>query len=442
MADNDSQKYMRGVMGFNGIVDVVPTNTPPQYSSRKTQYMADRTFKFDNARAYLATDYVEAYVQGISGDYFYVWKATHIRLSDVSKNSQATLTGRKSDDRKIVLFPDESIDYVPIGAKIKTMGSTWIVINPENLSSAKTTCMVARCNASFNSYDEYGNVVTEPIVVESYQMDGNDNKSASQMVLMNGYFKVICQLNPNTAKLHENSRIILGTKAYHITGLTDFMQEFSGDRESCHYLTFDVRVEEPTELDDVTKDFVAGGKEYTFGVAIHGNHELAVGNSTQLTAVYTVNGEASSLEQSWVWESSDPSKATVDDNGVVTAIAEGEYLIKATLIENTHLTGIFNLVNTAVETESISFTTIIPLTISQFDMVTLGAAVFLGGKATDKPVQWSFSNADIDSYATEVADDGKSAVVTCLKPSETPLVITISQDGVEPKSVSIELEGY
>ena len=80
MADNDSQKYMRGVMGFNGIVDVVPTNTPPQYSSRKTQYMADRTFKFDNARAYLATDYVEAYVQGISGDYFYVWKATHIRL--------------------------------------------------------------------------------------------------------------------------------------------------------------------------------------------------------------------------------------------------------------------------------------------------------------------------------------------------------------------------
>lgn len=444
MADNDSQKFLRGVMGFNGIVDVVPSNTPSQYTDRKTQYMAGRAKKFDHARAYLSTDYVEALVQGISSNDFYEWTNTDIRLSDVSKNPKNSLNGQKNDDRKIVLFSDESIDYIPIGAKIETMGSTWIVINPNNLSSAKTTCIVARCNASYNSYDEYGNIVTEPIVVESYQMDNNDNKSVSQMVLMGGYFKVICQLNTNTAKLHENSRIILGTKAYHITGLADFTQEFSGDRESCHYLTFNIRVEEPTELDDITTNFIAGGNGVSFGVTVAGVNEIALGNSTALSASFVVNGKADyDTPRTWLWTSSDDTVAKVDTFGGVSAVSIGTCDITVTLEQNPNLSAVFKLVITDDKTESVAFMGDIPSSISQYSSAIIYAAFFKGGEIeADTPIQWTFSNAEPYSYSTEISSDGRRATISCLRASSTPLRVTIAANDAQPKYADIELEGY
>lgn len=441
MATNKSEKYIRGAIGFNDVGTVVPQNTPSKYGDRQTQFMAQRSIKFDAQRAYLATDYVLAEVQGLQQDFF-AWTTTKIRLSDISKKDNSSLNGRKSDDRKEVLFPEINVDYFPIGAKIQTMGSTWICINPSNVSSVKTTAIVARCNATYNSYDEYGNIVTEPLVVESYQMAANDNTSSPSMALMDGYFKVICQLNDNTAKLHENSRIILGTKAYHITGVTNFMQEFTGDRESCHYLTFNARVEEPTELDDVSVDFIAGAKSVSFDVAVYGHSELSVGRDTQLNAAFIRNGEqVDNLPLAWDWSSSDEEIATVDENGNVTGVSVGECEIVATLVQNTDLYGIFKLVVSAFETESISFVNLIPSKISQFETAQLTAVVFVNGNATNERVTWSFVGASKECYDVETSDDGNTVTITCLAASELPLAVSATYGNIT-KGVAIELEGY
>ena len=217
---NQSEKYVRDAALLSN-ASGAPTNAPPQYADRQTQYFVERNRSFVEERAYLASDYVKAKVQGVTDD-FDTFVDLSIRLSDILSPT-ATAT-KRMDDFKEVLIPNRSITYLPLGAKILTMGSTWLVINPANLSTVNTKTVVGRCNAAYNSYDAYGNIITEPLLVEKVNMLGNDNENGENLMLMDGYFNITCQLNENTARLSENSRIILGRKAYYITGFTDFIQ--------------------------------------------------------------------------------------------------------------------------------------------------------------------------------------------------------------------------
>ena len=335
---NQTEKYIKD-MAFSAGVSApanLPLNKPSQYNDRQHQYMARQTVKYVDDRAKYASDYVKARVQGLARDDFYTWLTTFIRLADMAALSASA--SKNIDDIKVILFKEPSIDYFPIGAKIETMGSTWLCTNPSNLSSVHGTAIVQRCNAAYNSYDYYGNIVTEPIVVEKALMASNDNNSPQNIVLMDGYFNVTCQLNDNTKWLGQNQRLILGSKAYHITGYTDFIQEFTGDYESIHILKFTIRVEEPTVDDDMV-NHIANGHNYTFEAQIYGADTVRVGEPSQLNAVFIKNGESvfptSEYPQTWVWQSSNESIATVDENGIVMPLSVGETTITARLLEAT-----------------------------------------------------------------------------------------------------------
>lgn len=441
---NQSEKYISQTIAFGDNTSFVPeSNSPSQYKSRQRQYLANRTSLFNATRAYLATDYVEANVQGTNPDNFYEWLTTYIRLADISKLSANA--SKKADDYKIVLFPQLGISYVAIGAKIQTMGSTWIVINPQNISSPSAKTIVARCNASYNSYDYYGNVITEPLVVEKYAMLGNDNANSSNMVLMDGYFNVTCQLNSNTQNLKQNSRLILGNKAYHITGITDFIQEFSGDRNSCHLLSFTVRLEEPTEYDDVCTNFIANGNNYSFGATVNGVSSMKVGQQQAFTATFLQNGvEISSTTAyplTWQWRSSNNLIATVNENGVVAANTTGNCQIIASLLENPNVYASFDLsVEEAQTTSYTAFNGFIPQSITQFETVTINAAYYQNGEITDFPLTWSFAGAK-NCYIATTAINTLSTEIMCVSPSSEPLTITVEYDGIT-SSIQIALEGY
>lgn len=343
---NDSQKYIKNLI-FSVDGSKVANNTPNEYNSRQKSYLADRTARYASQRAYLSSDYVEADVQGLQ-PYFYNYTAVKMRLADIITPSATA--SKRVDDFKQVLIPD--IDYLPIGAKINTMGNTWLVINPSNMSSAVKTSVIARCNATYNSYDYYGNIIIEPIVVEKYTMSNNDNDNSINLMLMDGYFNITCQLNDNTQSLGTNKRIILGDKPYHITGFTDFIQEFTytpytdngttgefivnketgelievlengtknnfkmispnlyqiGTSEKyiyikdaqaylkektkykTHIMTFTARIDEPTENDDLTLG-IAGGKGYVVSAELNGQTDLIAGQATNLKADFLINGK-------------------------------------------------------------------------------------------------------------------------------------------------------
>lgn len=446
MAQNQSEKYISGTILQSGGIPNVQTNTPLPYADRQKQYMAKRSRQFVSARAKYASDYVQAEVQGISSTDFYRFFKTFIRLSDI--HSGPTIS-QQTDDTKNVLFDEPKIEYFPLGAKLKAMGSTWICTNPSNLSSTLTTAVVRRCNVSYNLYDYYGNILTEPIVLEKVTMMGNDNDKPQNLVMMDGYFNVICQLNDNTKQLGLNQRIILGSKAYHITGFNDFYQEFSGDYDSTHILYYTVRIEEPNQNDDVP-NHIANGKLYEFTAKIIGNTgEIKVGDTVDLTAIFLKRYDDGKLTETeptdeypitWNWTSSNPEIATVNESGQVTAISSGTAQITAILVQNTAITATVELVVAEVVNEPyIAFNGVIPQSIEQYDSATLSATYYENGVTTDKPVAWTFSGANEQSYTATI--NGNSVEIYCVLTDNKPLIVTASCDG-KTISANIALLGY
>lgn len=439
---NQSENYIKNAaMQGNHTPCTNALNTPVQYANRQHQYYAKRTAQFIKARAQYASDFVQADVQGLVLDDFYKYVPTYIRFSDIASQSD---TGTKSvDDVKVILFQEPTIDYFPIGAKLQTMGSTWLCTNPSNISSVHATAIVQRCNAAYSLYDYYGNILTEPIVVEKVAMASNDNSNPQNLVLMEGYFNVTCQLNENTRQLGQNQRIILGSKAYHITGFTDFIQEFTGDYDSVHVLRFSIRIEEPHPDDDLI-NHIANGGNYTFSAQLSGADKLNVGNTAQIAAIFIKNGdEVESTEEyplTWLWTSSDSTVAEVDAEGNITAKTAGNAVITATLQENTAISASVEItVEDAAHEPYVAYTSAIPQYIRQYMSATLTAAYFENGLPTEQAITWTYSGAESDNYTAQ--ESGNTVMITCLGADDTPLVVTATCAG-QSASVEIKLEGY
>lgn len=438
---SQSEKFISASLYGSSLKKGYANNTPVQYADRQKQYGETVSRTFIAERAYLSSDFVSAEVQGITEN-FYEYVKTKIRLSDVS--SQFSLS-RKKDDFKEILFADPKISYIPIGAKIKTMGSTWLVIDPSNLSSAQTTAVIVRCNTSYNSYNEYGALVTEPIYAEKASMLGNDDFTKQNLVLIDGYFNVICQLNENTERLGHNQRIMLGTMPYHITGFTDFMQEFSGDRDSVHLLNFTVRLEEVTQNDDDEDAFVANGETEEYSASIVGAvNSLTVGNTLRLSASLLQNEDeilpSDSNPITWIWSSSDDGVLSVDQNGIVTALSVGNASVSAVLAQNSGVSAIVAVTVTEETNQPyVKFTRFSDTSISQYDSEIYTAAYFENGKETDAELVWSFSGASEVDYTAEIS--GNSVMITCDSASDVPLTVTATYNGYSA-SVNVRLEGY
>lgn len=440
---NKSETYIKNAVIAAPRVNLPAGNAPVRYKDQEKSYLAERAKLFASERAYLATDYVSARVQGIDENDFYKWTETTLRFADIASRTAAST--RDTDDYKQILFDDLRIDYFPLGAKVETMGSTWIAINPANMSTALTDSIIQRCNVSYNSYDWYGNVITEPIIVSHAYMLGNSNDPAKNLVMMDGSFDVTCQLNENTKALGQTKRMILGTKAYHITGYTDFIQEFSGDRNSVHLLKFTARIEEPTINDDMV-NFIADGNVRSFAAEVVGAENVVTGQSAVFTASFVKDGNATAGTEekpiTWTWESSDESVATVDENGVVTGVGAGEAIITARMTQNPTLYANRGIsVSESVGNNFVAFSDVLSREIKQYTADIYVAAYYDNAIKTDEPLTWEFSGAEKGTYAAVVDDDGLEANVYCIKPSDTPLIIKASH-GEYSATVKVELLGY
>lgn len=441
---NVSQKYIRSSSASLPKVTPVVTNAPTQYKDRQYQYLADRRTLFDEARDYLATDFVKARVQGLKENFF-EWTETEIRLSDVSTQSVTAFDSKQYDDFKEILFRSRSIDYIPVGAYVETMGSIWMCVNPGNMSSPTTNAVIARCRAHWTFYDQYGNIQWEPLVIDRRTMLSNRNESPENLVLMEGYFNVKCQKNANTMKLRDNQRMILGNYAYHITGYTDFFEEFTGDDDSAHVINFTVRREEPEEHDDLV-NHIADGLMYDWEAELIGPTEMALNSTSPTTPRMLLNGSVvfpnTQNPQTWTYTSSNPDAITVSSTGVLEAVGEGSSTITAALDQNTQLSAELNI--SVVETgEEIRILNVVPPSISQYHTELLHASYILNGCGQPFPPEfhWTFSGAKEEDYSITLYENGQTCAITCNSPSQEPLVATVSC-GNATKSVSIELIGY
>ena len=155
--------------------------------------------------------------------------------------------------------------------------------------------MCRRCNVTWRHLDFYGNIKEEPFYWAKNQSQASANEYMDYIVSPNLYQKCVMQLNPDTKDLLTNRRMILGTSAYMVRGLVDFLQSETGNVDSTHILYFDLQSQEPIESDDL-ENRVADGKGFDMHASFVGVPAEEIPGMTYQSGIETVrNGQILSI---------------------------------------------------------------------------------------------------------------------------------------------------
>ena len=444
-----NQKDVQQAKLHMGAIIPVAGNLPGQYADKQHEYFQTATSLFRHQYLQYASDFVEADMQfWPDGATEAEWRTVKLRFAEVVRPTAAIQ--RDFDDYKQIIPQDPRIQYIRLGSKIRAMGSVWLVTNPANISGGEGMAIVRRCNAVWNHLDYYGNLVSEPIIKENVRANASSPDVQIDQQISNGYFNITCQYNEFTRQANDNTRIVLGdqgnpyenAKAYRITGFGNFTREFTEDASSVRMLSFTIRVQTKNSDTDDLVNCVADGKNFRWDMRLTGPNGIGAGETAQFSVSFVRNGEAveSTVENpiSYVWRVSDPEIASIDQNGVLTAIRAGSVTVTATLAQNTQKSA---SVDVAVNGSGsgIRFFGHIPPYMGMLDSFTMQAVVYENGVEIRADVEWTLSGAEAGAYSYTV--NKNEITVTCFGYSETPLTITATATGGYTESVSVGLEG-
>lgn len=430
-----------GLLSGGGFLTAPTHNTPTQYGDKRHEYFARATQSFNAEIAKYSSDYINGTLEVAQPDGSVTVMNVTGRFANVVTTT-ASIT-RKFDDYKNVLFDQPQIGYVRPGSKLTTMGSVWLSINPDNISSPVANGIFRRCNAVWNYLDYYGNVVSEPIIVENEATNADAPDAQQDQKIATGYFTVTCQYNDFTRQINDNTRLVLGSKAYQVTGYADFKQEFTGDYSTVRLLTFHVRVQTSNDETDDMEKHVAGGKTFAWSIAVDGQATAYAGQTAQYSAASVRNGESvagtTEYPVEYIWISSDPEIASITQNGVLTAHQPGTVTITAELKQNGEIAGT-KTVTVSASGNGIQFLIEPPTVMEPMQTAAVTAAAFVNGEISPgATIEWRFTGAVQKAY--RATTNGNTAEISCYGYSETPLTVTASYGG-NSASAKIQLLGW
>ena len=168
--------------------------------------------------------------------------------------------------------------------------------------------------------------------------------------------------------------------------------------------------------------------------------EISLEATETATLIVTVLPELTT-DKSVEWSSSNESVATIDANGLVTAIAVGEAIITATTTDGSNLSASckVTVVPTLAETITLYKTEI---SLEATETATLVATV-LPELATDKSVEWSSSDesvAIVDANGVVTAISVGEAIITAATTDGSNLTASCKVIVIPTFAVSIELD--
>lgn len=395
----------------------------PAQTGQEKVWMDDAARRFLEKMAPYATDFFGAEIQGLDPEDFWAAKWYEIRAADTFPSASISENSHQGD-WKTITFRRKDIDYIPSGAKVWFWKNCWLAYNPDNIGGAITTAVVRRCNMVWKRYDYYGNIMTEPFVVERPSTRANANEYNIYQGLPDHYNNCVMQYNPQTMGLRENDRMVMGQAVYAVRGLSDYIREFTEDEGSVRLLYFSLYFQQPTERDDIDLG-IADGKTFSWTISVEGPREMREGQTAAFTASSVRCGQAPEKEVSYLWDSMSPG-LMVDKTGNVTALSLGEGTIRCSLEQNP---GIYTDISITVSArDSLVWACTVPETLPVYREITL--AVESAGD-----VRWDFEGPE---GLYQAAVDEKTAALTAYFPSEIPLTVTVT-DGVNTLTAELRL---
>lgn len=392
-------------------------------TGQKPLWMDDAARRMLEKMAPYATDFFEAEIQGLEPEDF--WKTSWYEIRAGGTFPSASISeNSKNNDWKTITLRRRDIDYIPTGAKVWFWKSCWLAFNPDNIGGAFSTAVVRRCNRNWKRYDYYGNILSEPFVVERNATRANANEYNIYQGLPDHYNNCVMQYNPQTMDLRENDRIVMGQAVYAVRGLSDYILDFSTDDSSVRLLYFSLYFQQPTERDDMTLG-IADGNAFSWTISVDGPRKLREEQTAAFTASSIRCGQVPEKEASYLWESLSPG-LTVDKNGNVTAVSLGEGTVRCRLEQNPEI--YTDIPITVTVREALMWACTVPETLPVYRELTLTVE-------SDGDVIWDFEGPE-GLYQAVV--DGKSAALTAYFPSDTPLTVTVT-DGENTLIAEIRL---
>ena len=158
-------------------------------------------------------------------------------------------------------------------------------------------------------------------------------------------------------------------------------------------------------------------------ITVTGTSVLNVGDKVTFSAYV---GETTATNKACSWSSSDPSVATVDAKGLVTAVAAGSVEIKATALDGSEVEGSAYLTVSVVPVTKVSATTSLELEIDQTATIQTKIEPY---NATYQTLVYESSN---ESIVTVTSDGFVSAVGV----GEATITVTAPGDGTAPVSTT------
>lgn len=325
--------------------DAIRKSTPT--ASYKEDYAAILDFSFDNAPnvVYDEIEYEETYGQN---DFKFI---NRVRVDTILKYNTGIILG---DDYKTFVFDSEFPVEPYYGMKFRWKGSYWLVINTNKYASIVTTAEVRRCNNVLRFFDDKGQKVYEPCIVD-YTLRFANNEDTMTIVVGNGEQKVWCQRNERTTLIKPNERFLFGTPEQRVAfrlyagGTKNYLNSITEDDNSPTITEFYADHYEINPLFDDLENGFADAYLNEVSIKFDKNLEELSVSQREKIELSVFKGKNKIQVDNVILTSSDSSILSIDGD-IAIANSVGEATITAQ-IEDTNITAdmVVNVLDEPIE---------------------------------------------------------------------------------------------
>lgn len=254
-------------------------------------------------------------------------------IQDMSFNNKTN-----GDEKILCVRSNEALN---MGDTLEWNGKQWLIILEEiNTIQSHKTFIIRPCNYTLKWLNEQGKLISCPCITTNatmYSLGINTDTNAPNTV--DGKLSIILPYNKDTSWIKRDKRFLFHNSAYKVT-FPDLTQINSVNMTGT--ISF---VLSECELNNTTDNLELGIADYynapKYEIQIkEDNISISKENTLQLNTIITKDGQVidNSIDKlELIWESDNPTVASVDSNGLVTAIISGNANITVKLRDNENI---------------------------------------------------------------------------------------------------------
>lgn len=352
-----------------------------------------------------------------------------------------------SDEYKIFILP-ANFPNPEYGMKFKWGENYWLVINVVDKENMAVSCEVRRCNNVLRFFDDNGNKIYEPCIMDT-TLRFTNNVDTPPITTGKQEQKIWCQRNSRTTTIRPNDKFLFGApnQRYAIrlyaAGMknelnTKTMDDTSPTLTEFYFQHYQIN----PEYDDLENGF-ANAYLNDFKISIDNVFDsINVGQKGTFTATVTKNGTI--VEKPTTWVSSDTSVLNIDSEGNYEALTKGTATISVSMTDNENIK---TEMTVKVEDESVQEDYSIDISpdkyyVLQDRQTQYSCYLYLnGGKLEDKFEFIDVSeNVPRDKYKIQIDDNNHFTVFNYGMYMNNPIIIKCTS-GEHVKNIEITLRG-